>query len=255
MKGLQGPLGYARSITLVSVTIVVAVAVWALHTRLVVIPGRYNPWAELDVAEAPNLLTRAKLDRAQREPARCLALLQRAGLHFQAVPDRATGDGCQLQNAVRLAGAGNTALSSPVLLSCRAALSFALWERHVVQRSALKNFGIPISRIQHLGGYACRNIVTGQSTPDGPPNRRSRHASADALDIAGFDPSGARSRITVRQHWSGAHEPAGKGPEAAFLRDVHQGGCRLFDGVLGPDFNAVHKDHFHLEVGGWRSCR
>ncbi len=39
------------------------------------------------------------------------------------------------------------------------------------------------------------------------------------------------------------------------LRDARRGACRFFDGVLGPDYNAAHRDHFHLETGGFGMCR
>jgi hypothetical protein len=28
-----------------------------------------------------------------------------------------------------------------------------------------------------------------------------------------------------------------------------------FEGVLGPDFNRQHVDHFHLDRGSWKTCR
>ena len=31
--------------------------------------------------------------------------------------------------------------------------------------------------------------------------------------------------------------------------------CRVFAAVLGPDYNAAHHDHFHLDRGGWGTCR
>ncbi|RZJ07965.1 MAG: extensin, partial [Rubrivivax sp.] len=71
---------------------------------------------------------------------------------------------------------------------------------------------------------------------------------AEALDVTGFMLHGGR-RIGVQRDWADA------GPDGAFLREVHDGACRWFDGVLGPDYNAAHRDHFHLESGGWRTCR
>ncbi|MFC7552495.1 extensin family protein [Pseudoroseomonas wenyumeiae] len=41
---------------------------------------------------------------------------------------------------------------------------------------------------------------------------------------------------------------------AAFLRDVRDGACRFFGAVLGPDYNAAHRDHFHMEAGRWQRC-
>ncbi len=38
-------------------------------------------------------------------------------------------------------------------------------------------------------------------------------------------------------------------------KDVHDGGCRIFGTTLGPDYNAAHRDHFHVDMRGWNSCR
>ncbi|MBT2325165.1 extensin family protein [Variovorax paradoxus] len=219
---------------------------YALWSGLVSIPERWNPWAPLDAAAPPNLLTGFKLRRARTDPVRCMAALARAGLPHEAVPDRVTGAGCGFENAVRVRRGHSLALGSPLVLSCGAALSFAMWERHALQPAAERHLGAPLVSLDHLGSYACRNVNTGEGTP--PGSRRSRHATADAFDISGFTPSGGL-RITVRRRWGGDDA------EALFLRDAHTGACRFFDGVLGPDYNAVHADHFHLEVGGWGICR
>ncbi len=46
-----------------------------------------------------------------------------------------------------------------------------------------------------------------------------------------------------------------KGAEGAFLREIHDRACDVFDVTLGPDYNADHYNHFHLDVGGGHSCR
>ena len=43
--------------------------------------------------------------------------------------------------------------------------------------------------------------------------------------------------------------------ERAFLREIRDGACDLFRVVLGPDYNAAHRDHFHLDMGAFRACR
>ena len=73
-------------------------------------------------------------------------------------------------------------------------------------------------------------------------------AEADALDVAGFVLSDGR-RVRVLSGWRGDAR------DAAFLRDVHAGACRVFDAVLGPDYNAAHHDHFHLDRGSLKVCR
>ena len=83
--------------------------------------------------------------------------------------------------------------------------------------------------------------------------RHSEHATANAVDIAGFRLAGGR-RISVLRDWPG------EGKDAAFLREVRTGACGLFATVLSPDYNAAHADHLHFDQAargamGWRGCR
>jgi hypothetical protein len=39
------------------------------------------------------------------------------------------------------------------------------------------------------------------------------------------------------------------------MKVVHRPACRWFPLVLGPDYNNLHADHFHLQVRGWGFCR
>ncbi len=205
------------------------------------IPDRWNPWAPLRVADPPNALTSLKLARLSRDGELCRAVLADAPLQATPVPDREVGAGCRLTDAVRVTRT-RFALDTPFLLSCRGAVSLALWETHTVQPAALRILGAPVARMQHLGSLACRDVARA-------PGRRSRHASADALDVAGFTLSDGR-RLSILRDWGDADAPAGR-----FWRALHRGGCRSFDGVLGPDYDAAHANHLHLEVGGWRYCR
>lgn len=232
-----------------------AVAVgYSVYIGAISIPERFNPWAPLDVAAPPNFLTATKLARARAEPQRCLAALAQTGMYYSPLPDRVTGPGCGFENAVLLREAG-VKLGAPVSLSCPVALSFAMWERHALQPAAELHTGQRVTAITHLGSYACRNVNRGDgAAPNAPPGTRSRHATADALDIAGFTLADGQS-ISVLRQWQADDAPSAAGPEALFLKEVHRGACRYFKGVLGPDYNAAHKDHFHLEAGGYGMCR
>ena len=56
-------------------------------------------------------------------------------------------------------------------------------------------------------------------------------------------------RISVLADWTGA------GDKALFLRQVSNGACRSFNTVLGPQYNAAHRNHLHLDMGRWSICR
>jgi hypothetical protein len=227
---------------------------WSVASGRLEIPERFNPWAPLDVVAPPDWLTGYKLHRARSEPARCLAALAQTGMQYDLLPDRETGAGCGFKNAVRLRSAG-VRLGTAIPLSCPMALSFFMWERHALQPAAMRYFGQPVVAIEHLGSYACRNVNRGEGAVPGAS--RSRHATANALDVAGMTLADGR-RITVLQAWprnSAAATTDSGDPAALLLGDAHKGACRFFNGVLGPDYNAAHRDHLHLETGGYDMCR
>lgn len=232
----------------------IAAAAYALYSGRLAIPDRFNPWAPLDVMAPLGFLTGYQLARARSEPGRCLATLAQTGMQYDLLPDRATAPGCGFENAVRLKSAG-VRIGAPLLLSCPMALSFFMWEKHALQAAAQQHFGQRVVAMEHLGSYACRNVNRGEGAPpDAPGGARSRHATANALDIAGFTLENGR-QVSVLKFWPQGMASAASGPEARMLADAHSGACRFFKGVLGPDYNAVHRDHFHLETGGYGMCR
>jgi hypothetical protein len=217
-----------------------AVLAWS-HGRYWQWPDRHNPWAPLVIAETPGWLTRYKLMRLDGQPAQCQAVLATAVLRFEAITDRQTAPNCGFSNAVRVSRT-QVQIGTPFALSCRAAVSLALWEQHVLLPEAQRELGSPVRRLEHFGSYACRNVYGREE------GRRSLHATADALDIASFVLADGR-RISVKRDWSGV------GAEARFLRAIHQGACRFFSGVMGPGYNLAHADHLHFDRGPYRICR
>jgi hypothetical protein len=245
-----------RAASLLIVAALVGAPWYALRSGAIAIPNEWNPWAPLEVDAPMNWTTRFKLSRVSGDDALCLAALAQSGMRYEPVADRILVDGCALDNAVRVrairttgttgtTGAGGTAgvaVGEPFMLSCRSALSLTLWERHILQPVSRAYFDVPVTRIEHYGSYACRNIYGRKDAP------LSRHATADALDIAGFVLANGR-RVSVERDWRGSDA------EALFLHDVHRGACRVFDSVLGPEYNAAHRNHLHLDRGGGRVCR
>lgn len=223
----------------------------ALRSGLLVVPEAWNPWAPLRIDAEPNLLTGWKLAHAIADRERCQAALAQAAMRYTALPDRTTGPGCGFDNAVRIERT-SVAVGEAFSLSCRTAVSLAMWERHVLHPAAQTHFQQPIRAIEHFGSYACRNVYGREG------GRRSQHATADALGIAGFVLADG-SRIRVLGDWASTVDADGlDGTDAArahFLRDVHRGACRYFDAVLGPEYNQAHADHFHFDRGGFRACR
>lgn len=219
----------------------IAGTVYGIRTGAIAIRPEWNPWAVLEIRAQPNFLTRYKLSRLSKDSELCQQVLATANMTYERVDNRMTGPACGFFNAVRISRTSSR-VNAPFSLSCRAAVSLAMWERHVLTLTAEKYFGQRVATIEHFGSYSCRNVY-GRANAT-----RSQHATAEALDIAGFVLEDGQ-RIRVLKDWSEA------GQRAAFLREVRTGACRFFDGVLSPDYNAAHRDHFHFDRGPYRVCR
>lgn len=219
----------------------VAAAGLAIRQHAFEIPERWNPWSPLRLEAPPDAFSRYRLHRLSGDPALCRAFLATTPLRFTPLPDRVSGDGCGFENAVRIDAIADTA-TTPFSLSCRSAASLALWWHHTVLPQARERLGTTVTRLEHFGSYACRNVYNRDE------GARSRHAVAEAFDISGLVLAGGR-RIRVVRDWSN------DGQEGPFLQALRDGACRWFDGVFSPDYNAAHRDHLHVDRGPYRSCR
>lgn len=206
------------------------------------------PWTDLDLSQPIGLFTGRKLAALTGDTRQCRALLDKAGIAYVAMQPGGEAQ-CAYADAVRLKrDKGAIALvPAGVAPSCPVVAALKLWEWQVVQPAAQQAFGQPVRSITHFGSYSCRRMY-GRSQGD-----FSEHATADAIDISGFVLADGR-RISVVGDWKG------EGKDAVFLRQVRDGACGLFSTVLSPDYNAAHRDHFHLDQAergatGWRACR
>jgi hypothetical protein len=207
------------------------------------------PWTPLDLGEPIGMFTGRKIAALGNDFAHCRALMDKAGIEYTVLPAITDGQ-CGYSDGVRFAPGGARRIGfAPARLGvvCPVAAALALWEWHVVQPAAQRHFGARVATIDHLGSYNCRRLY-GRSTGD-----YSQHATADAIDLAGFRLSNG-TRISVLKDWSDT------GPKASFLREVRDGACDVFATTLSPDYNAAHRDHLHLDQAnrgamGWRACR
>jgi len=205
------------------------------------LPDKYKPWAPLSIEDKPNFLTEYKLSEFQDNLSSCTSFLGRGGIEYTSVADQEAPDFCEKTNRVTL-DKSLYPYSARVTANCALTSAIALWEKYVVQPAAVKHLNTDISRITHYGIYSCRRVNNSSS------GRPSQHATANAIDIAGFTLDSGQ-QITLVRDW-GKDSDAGR-----FLKDVRDGSCGIFKGVLGPDYNTAHRDHFHLDLGPYNICR
>lgn len=205
------------------------------------LPPNWDPRTPLDLVAEPNVLAGLKLGWMTNHPEACFAAFRLSDIPITRVPDRPLGTGCDIRNALRLVGTVRTTPAQP-MVTCPLAAAWMLFERNTLQPAAQRHLRSDIVAVRHLGTYACRNVNHAAA------GRRSQHATANAIDIAGFVLRDGRE-VRFARDWPGTD------PEAAFLRTVRDGACHWFRGVLGPDYNAAHHDHFHFDMGSRSVCR
>jgi hypothetical protein len=144
-----------------------------------------------------------------------------------------------------LKGPAAIAYSSPPLLTCAMAAALASFER-LLQEEASAILKSPIARIEHLGTYNCREMPA-------YPGWVSEHSYANAIDIARFALKDGRVIDVMRDFDVGEDEP--KKANGRFLRVVSRRANDedVFSHVLTPFFDAIHKNHFHLDLSRYRA--
>jgi len=127
-------------------------------------------------------------------------------------------------------------LSSPVTTNCQMATALPKWVEAVdgYAGAMLKS---PLASIDTGTSYMCRNRNSADA------GFTSEHGFANALDVTGFTLEDGRS-IGVEGDWAKPMAPEGR-----LLRLAHDAACSGFTTVLGPEANAEHHDHLHLDLG------
>ncbi len=211
----------------------------ASRLGLIDLPRKYDPFALPDLDETPHWLTQVQLKLVDANAENCSLALVQAGLPARLKPSKGLGSSCEVEKPVTLARLSRATLRTEET-RCNIAARLYMWEKHVLQPASQRFFNEAIAEILHFGSYSCRTIA-GSS-------HMSEHANANAFDISGFRLKSGK-KISVLNHWSTASM------ESRFLHVAREGACDYFNLTLSPDYNAAHKDHFHVDMGWARGCR
>lgn len=229
--------GRVKVKTLLTVLILIAVATVGYRW----LPPYYNPFIPLTLDDPPCRITQYKLRRLT--PEACASLLAQANQHdlIRTQPVADSAGECPLSNVVRVRNFGPVGLNGSFLASCPLALSSALFISQQARPLTKRYTGSDLARIDHLGSFACRNIITALTRAAVNMPRR------EALDIAALRLANGE-RVTVLNGWKAATtQPRLKAMLAA--------SCGYYGNGLGPEYNAAHANHFHLGMRGFGLCR
>lgn len=210
------------------------------------IPPEWHPWQPLSIEHPMTLVSKWKLSQLKDDPQQCLLVLETApegAIDYLALDDYTPVAGCPLSNVVRVRRSG-VSFSSTFTVTCPLAVTWVMFERQQLQPLAQQHMGSELTRVDHLGSFACRNIYHREGA------RRSQHATANAFDVAGFRFANGQ-QVSVLRHWNDEQAQ----DKSTFLKETHQAACRYFGTVLGPDYNQPHENHFHFDASGFGFCR
>lgn len=194
--------------------------------------------ADMDEPEALPMPDSEKEEASQETSALSCAV---ANARMEVMVEPIEGEnGCGVPKPVVLKEAGSADLNGDPTLDCAFSKDVATWVDEDVQRIAEAVTGESVAKLVTGPGYQCRrrnNQKTG---------KLSEHAMGKALDISAFVLASGKV-ISVERDWN--EETASDADASKFLKQVHASACKRFTTVLGPDADANHKAHFHLDIG------
>ena len=207
---------------------------WSRVLVALTLPAALALWA---CSQAPYFVAKEEPWRADEERW-CLA----AGLVRESpfVEARASLGGPSPCGAIRpfavaAAAQGSVQLRPAALLRCPMVPAVERWIERVVKPAARHYLRTDLVELKIAASYSCRPMNNSHGA------RLSEHGHANAVDISAFVLANGRT-VDVKSGWWGALA------ERTFLRAVHGGGCDIFSTVLGPSYDANHRDHFHLDL-------
>jgi hypothetical protein len=176
----------------------------------------------------------------------------------------------------------------PLVLDCAMVVALDQWLEDSVQPAAIEAFSSPVSKITgssyacrniynrpdgHLSQHAFANAIDlpmvvladgrkvdlthgwGPTQRDLVAAEKAKKAAAGdtaSLSKKKSDTKGAKTEVVKVSAAAASNTTSSVSPasaaEAKFLRLAHEGGCKIFSTVLGPEANDAHRTHLHLDL-------
>ena len=226
-------------------TIFIAIAALIIVALDRNVPHQHLPWKPLNPEAPLGFATQTQFLRMSLAPSKsCMDMARDVdGLNSIPADPRETKSVCGWEVARVVYGSKAATLRpGEANMQCPLAIGTYMWLREI-DVLAKKHLGSELKKIHHVGTYSCRRQNGNDS------GRWSEHAYANAWDITGFELEDGRV-ISVLKDWKSKDKKRKK-----FLRESRNKACKIFRVTLSPDYNAAHRDHFHVDMGPNISCR
>ena len=179
------------------------------------------------------------------EEVQCRRQLKRLGVRFRDIAPIRDSASCGIDWPVEVSGfSGNVGMKPAATLTCDMALAFAQWTEDELAPAARRRAFSGVRTIHQGSSYSCRSIA-GTGTV-------SEHAKGNALDVMRIELKNGKDIDVRRPGWFAFRQ-------RGLLNNVRSDACGYFSTVLGPGYDAAHKDHFHFDIkqrrNGYKACR
>lgn len=179
--------------------------------------------------------------------AQCRKNLDRLNVVYRDLPAISGQGDCGIAHPVEVSRLGGGVKMQPAAtLTCEMAETLARWSKKELVPAARLRYLSGIDTIHQASSYSCRWVKGRRG------GTLSEHGKGRALDIAQITLNNGKKIIVKKKaFW--------KFREKGLLQSVRSDGCDYFTTVLGPGYDADHKDHFHFDIkerrNGGRSCK
>ena len=178
--------------------------------------------------EAPSPEEKPFVPLVEKGPVEPCAFAQANPDGIEALPKLEDPKGCVVRAPFSVTLTGGVKLGPAATLNCAMAESLDRFLTEIVQPAAESHLGAPVERIDVSASFVCRWRNSKAGT------KPSEHGLANAIDIGAFH--AGEHTVTVTDHWRDEEE------QGNFLRAVHEGACKHFSTVIGPDGDEHHQD-------------
>ncbi|HEV7251778.1 MAG TPA: extensin family protein [Mesorhizobium sp.] len=170
----------------------------------------------------------------------CRRQLKKLDVEFRDLAAIDDGGACRIDAPVSVSAIGSVEMKPAATLTCAMALSFARWTKKELVPSSRWRYLSGIKTIHQGSSYSCRRIRgTGVA---------SEHAKGNALDVMRIELNNGKDIDVKKPGWFAFRQ-------RGLLNAVRDDACGYFSTVLGPGYDADHKDHFHFDIKARRNGR
>lgn len=188
----------------------------------------------------PMMTAYPRADQPQSEPdvmsaeeVACRKELRSLGVQYAEVGPINDGGACAIERPVTISAIGSVQLKPSATVTCAMAKTFASWTKNELVPAARLRYLSGVKTIHQGSSYSCRNIRGSRTA--------SEHSKGNAMDVMKIELNNDKD-ITVKKPGLFAFR------ERSLLNNVRADACGYFSTVLGPGYDADHKNHFHFDI-------